>query len=75
MRLLIGGLTPDAGSVSVDRAGLIRAPERGAGRIGYVAQRFALYGDLTVGENLAFTADVYGVGRGVAAGAPGASWR
>jgi drug efflux transport system ATP-binding protein len=67
MRLLIGALAPDAGSVTIDGQDMIRTPERARRRVGYVAQRFSLYGDLTVAENLTFTADLFGVQRSVAA--------
>jgi ABC-2 type transport system ATP-binding protein len=66
MRLLVGALAPTAGRVLVAGQDLSRALETVRRRIGYVAQRFALYGDLTVAENLALTADLFGVPRAVA---------
>jgi ABC-2 type transport system ATP-binding protein len=49
IRLMLGILTADSGEVRVD------------GRTGYVSQRFSLYGDLTVQENLELFADLYAV--------------
>ena len=66
MRLLVGALAPDAGRIRVAGQDLGRALERVRRQIGYVAQRFSHYGDLTVAENLAFTADLFGVPRAAA---------
>ena len=38
-----------------------REPERDQARIGYLSQRFTLYGDLTVDENIEFFAEIHGV--------------
>ncbi|MGW0039905.1 ABC transporter ATP-binding protein [Gordonia sp. NPDC003376] len=58
IRMLLGLLAPSAGSV-----GLFGGPpaHRARARLGYVPQNLGLYRDLTVAENLAFTADIYGV--------------
>jgi ABC-2 type transport system ATP-binding protein len=61
MRMLIGLLTPSAGSIEV--LGL-RIPEQAEAlkrRIGYMTQRFSLYDDLSVLENLRFLAAVQGI--------------
>ena len=61
MRMLIGLLTPSAGSIEV--LGL-RVPEEAEAlkrRIGYMTQRFSLYDDLSVVENLRFLAAVQGL--------------
>lgn len=63
IRLLCGLLTPSSGGATV--LGL-QVPGDAAAlkpRIGYMTQRFSLYGDLTVYENLEFIADIYGLQR------------
>ena len=62
MRLMLGLLAPDAGEVQVlgePPTALAPATRR---RIGYLPQRFTLYETLTVAENLAFAASLYGLG-------------
>jgi ABC-2 type transport system ATP-binding protein len=61
LRLLCGLLDPTEGEAWV--AGHNVAKELGAvkDRIGYMAQRFGLYGDLTVDENMIFYADLFGL--------------
>jgi ABC-2 type transport system ATP-binding protein len=54
-------LDPTAGSATVAGFDLRQKPERIKEHIGYMAQQFALYSDLTVLENINFFADVYGV--------------
>lgn len=61
IRLLIGALTPDAGSVELCGTNLATDPDKARSSAGYLAQRFALYTDLTVQENLAFFAAVRGM--------------
>jgi len=61
LRLLVGALLPDEGSVSVAGRDLRREPDEARAKIGYLAQRFSLYGDLTVWENLRFFAEVRGI--------------
>jgi ABC-2 type transport system ATP-binding protein len=63
MRVLCGAIAADTGRAVVAGIDVARDPEGVRRRIGYVAQRFSLYGDLTVLENLRFFADVYGVPR------------
>jgi ABC-2 type transport system ATP-binding protein len=61
LRILCGLMDPTAGEVRV--AGFDVTRDLGAvkDRIGYMAQRFGLYGDLTVDENMDFYADLFGV--------------
>ncbi len=61
MRLLVGALRADAGSVRVNGHDLARETEQARAHIGYLAQRFSLYGDLTVSENLKFFGEIRGV--------------
>jgi drug efflux transport system ATP-binding protein len=61
LRLLVGALTPDAGWAKVAGFDLRTHTEQARLRLGYLAQRFSLYGDLTVSENLRFFGQVRGV--------------
>jgi ABC-2 type transport system ATP-binding protein len=68
LRLLAGVLRPSAGDAWVAGFHVVRQAEELKEHIGYVSQRFGLYPDLTVMENLDFYADLYGVPRGERAG-------
>jgi len=63
MRMLTGILPPTAGAAEVAGFDVVRQAERLKDHIGYMSQRFGLYPDLTVLENLAFYAEIYGVPR------------
>src|SRR5579871_1274626 len=63
-RLLCGILTPDAGRMTVAGYDVSREPEAVKRRIGYLSQVFSQYYDLTVWENLRFTADLYTIPNG-----------
>jgi ABC-2 type transport system ATP-binding protein len=63
MRLLCGALRADTGQVKIGGTVLADQPELVRERIGYLPQRFSLYGELTVMENLRFFAEVRGLGR------------
>jgi ABC-2 type transport system ATP-binding protein len=61
IRMLCGILDPSGGSGKVVGYDLHREPERIKERIGYMTQRFSLYEDLSVQENLGFYAGLYGI--------------
>jgi ABC-2 type transport system ATP-binding protein len=63
LRMLAGVLRPSAGDAVVDGVSVAREPERVKPRLAYMSQRFGLYADLTVAENLAFYADLFRVPR------------
>ncbi|MBI1963622.1 MAG: ABC transporter ATP-binding protein [Candidatus Rokubacteria bacterium] len=63
LRMLCGILEPSEGEGQVLGIDLRRNPERVKSAIGYMSQRFSLYDDLTVGENLTFYTRVYMVPR------------
>lgn len=58
MRLLVGALTADAGDVVIAGDSVQRRVESARAHVGYLAQRFSLYGELTVMENLRFFGEV-----------------
>lgn len=59
IRMMCGIMPPSAGSGQVAGFDISREPERIKENIGYMSQRFSLYEDLTVEENIAFYAGVY----------------
>ncbi len=61
IRLLVAIMDPTEGQATVAGFDTVKQAEEIKKRIGYMAQRFNLYGDLTVLENLNFFADVFGV--------------
>jgi ABC-2 type transport system ATP-binding protein len=61
IRVLCGLLHPDAGSVRVLGADPAREHAVITERVGYLSQRFTLYGDLTIDENIEFFAEIRGV--------------
>jgi ABC-2 type transport system ATP-binding protein len=64
IRMLCGTLPPSDGTIEVAGMDMVRRARHARGRIGYVAQRFALYADLTVRENLQLQAGLYGLSGG-----------
>jgi len=63
LRMLCGLLTPDSGEGTALGYDLIREAPKIKRRTGYMTQRFSLYEDLTIAENLQFTARVYDLDR------------
>lgn len=60
-KMMCGLLRPTSGTARVDGYDLYRAPAVARGRLGYMAQKFSLYGDLSVRNNLDFFGGVYGL--------------
>lgn len=60
-KMLCGLLKPTAGDGYVGGASLRRSPSSARNRLGYMAQKFSLYSDLTVRQNLNFYGGVYGL--------------
>ncbi len=63
IRMLCGILPPDTGEARVAGCDIRKEAESLKGKVGYLPQRFGLYGDLTVLENIHFYADLYQVSK------------
>jgi ABC-2 type transport system ATP-binding protein len=61
IRLMCGLLHPNAGSIRVRGLDPVNQHRALTARVGYLSQRFSLYGDLSVDENIAFFAEIHGV--------------
>ena len=61
IRLMCGLLHADSGQLRVLGLDPVKDHRRVTERVGYLSQRFSLYGDLTIDENIAFFAEVHGV--------------
>jgi ABC-2 type transport system ATP-binding protein len=61
LRMLCGAYLPTKGEVRIDGYLMSKQPEMGRAQIGYLPQRFSLYEELTVTENLRFFAEVRGL--------------
>jgi len=65
LRMLVGAIAPTSGTVVIHGMDIARDPEAVHAQVAYMPQRFSLYEDLTVRENLDFYADLFGVARNV----------
>jgi ABC-2 type transport system ATP-binding protein len=63
LRMLCGLLDPTEGTLEVAGFDVPTHPDHVKDRIGYMAQRFGLYPDLSVDENMQFYSDLFGIGR------------
>jgi ABC-2 type transport system ATP-binding protein len=63
IRLLVGALKADGGEASICGYPVFRQTERARSQLGYLSQRFSLYEDLTVLENIRFFAEMRGLAR------------
>jgi ABC-2 type transport system ATP-binding protein len=59
--MMCGLLTPTSGTAHVMGIDLKKSPSRARQRLGYMAQKFSLYGNLTVAQNLKFFSGAYGL--------------
>ena len=63
MRMFCGLSTPTSGSATIAGHDVYRGAEKIKERIGYMSQKFSLYEDLTISENVAFFGGIYGMSR------------
>lgn len=63
IRMLCGILEPSSGTATILGYNLLKEPEKIKNRIGYMSQKFSLYDDLSVIDNLAFYAGIYSIPR------------
>ncbi|WP_291440751.1 ABC transporter ATP-binding protein, partial [Desulfovibrio sp.] len=61
LRMMCGLLTPDAGSGTCLGYDILTQADQIKLQVGYMPQKFSLYEDMTLEENLAFTARIYGL--------------
>ncbi len=61
LRMLASVMRPDAGSIAIDGVDVLAQPEQAKQHVSYMPQRFGLYEDLTVQENIRFYADLFEV--------------
>jgi ABC-2 type transport system ATP-binding protein len=61
MRMLAGVMRPDGGAIIIDGVDAVADPEGAKHHVSYMPQRFGLYEDLTVNENIRFYADLFEV--------------
>ncbi|MBE0652595.1 MAG: ABC transporter ATP-binding protein [Bacteroidales bacterium] len=63
IRILCGLSYPTSGEIMIDGMNVYTEREKIKKRIGYMSQKFSLYEDLTIAENIQFYAGIYGMGR------------
>ena len=63
LRMLAGIMPPDAGTATIAGVNVVRDPEDAKHHLSYMPQRFGLYEELSVDENIRFYADLFGVKR------------
>jgi ABC-2 type transport system ATP-binding protein len=61
IRILCGLLVPDSGSALLFNKNIAKNRKEIQNQVGYLSQKFSLYGDLTVDENIEFFAEIHGV--------------
>ncbi len=61
LRIMCGLLNPDSGTVSLFQKNITEARKEIQSQIGYLSQKFSLYGDLSVDENIEFFAEIHNV--------------
>jgi ABC-2 type transport system ATP-binding protein len=61
LRIMCGLLNPDRGTVSLFNKNITEARKEIQSQIGYLSQKFSLYGDLSVDENIEFFAEIHNV--------------
>ena len=61
IRILCGLLLPDGGTIQMLGMDLFKARKKIQNNIGYLSQKFSLYGDLTIDENIEFFADIHNI--------------
>ena len=74
IRLICGLIAADGGGIRVFDLDPVRDHRQLTGSVGYLSQRFSLYGDLSVDENIAFFAEIHGM-RGATGCSSSRNWR
>lgn len=64
IKMLIGLIPPTSGSIYVSGVDVVKYPHKVKQKIGYMSQKFSLYNDLTVEENINFYSGIYGISKG-----------
>ncbi|MDD3238352.1 MAG: ATP-binding cassette domain-containing protein [Candidatus Gastranaerophilales bacterium] len=61
-KMMCGLTKPTAGTAKINNIDILENPSKARSKLGYMAQKFSLYGDMTLRENLLFFAGIYGIG-------------